>query len=751
MATYTWTTSGGSGVTGDWATPSDWLLQGGGEGPPGSADTAVISASGNYTITINNNENDTVTAVSLNAAGADLAILGSGTLNLLGTLTATLGSVDLTGTLIGGTVVDTGATLIFDTNTTTQMNATLDDVTWKGPMTLASGANLNILGGLTVETAAGGLPGTINMTAGGASLFVLDGETLNNETLAFGGNGGDALYNFSTAGSTALTLGANFTLTQSGGSDFLVDDSTNSTGFVNEGNVTLTGGELLVIGSTLNNGGTISGSGGGTVGLASIALTNSGLINAQAGGLVQLGSITSNTGTIEITGAGTLELSQSAAANVTLTGTGGDLLVDVTNYAGTISGLALGDSQTVDFTTLTFGNTTTATLNTSKDTLTVKETVSGTVSTATLSLSGSYTGDTFHLAADPNGGTDLTIACFASGTRIATEDGETPVESLRPGDLVRTVLGGAAPVVWIGYRHIDCERHSNPALAWPVRVAPDAFGAGQPARDLYLSPDHAVYMSGALVPIRLLINGTTIRQVELPTTTYYHVELGRHDVVLADGLPAETYLDTGNRVMFENGGGPVALHPDFGVGQAAREAGSCVPFMTDPAQVETLWRALATRSEELGWRLPAAPLLVDDPDLYILVGSRRLKPSVSWDGRYNFVLPAGGEPRFLVSRTARPCDSRPWVGDHRRLGVRVRRLIMRCGLDSRVVAMDEPTLGQGWWAVEWDGTTPCRWTSGQARLPNLGSGVLEVELDATMTYPVDQAGARDLGTSLLAA
>ncbi len=34
-------------------------------------------------------------------------------------------------------------------------------------------------------------------------------------------------------------------------------------------------------------------------------------------------------------------------------------------------------------------------------------------------------------------------------------------------------------------------------------------------------------------------------------------------MVLAEGLPAETFLDTGNRSNFANGGGAVALHPDF--------------------------------------------------------------------------------------------------------------------------------------------------------------------------------------------
>ena len=34
--------------------------------------------------------------------------------------------------------------------------------------------------------------------------------------------------------------------------------------------------------------------------------------------------------------------------------------------------------------------------------------------------------------------------------------------------------------------------------------------------------------------------------------TYYHVELSTHDVILAEGLATESYLDTGNRAAFES-------------------------------------------------------------------------------------------------------------------------------------------------------------------------------------------------------
>ena len=134
----------------------------------------------------------------------------------------------------------------------------------------------------------------------------------------------------------------------------------------------------------------------------------------------------------------------------------------------------------------------------------------------------------------------LSAPCFAEGTRIRTNAGDVAVEHLRAGDTVRLAAGGTAPVRWIGHRRIDCRRHPNPADVWPVRIRAGAFGGSRPQRDLVLSPDHAVFALGALVPARYLINGVTIVQDVVLFVHYFHVELPRHDVLLAENLPAES-------------------------------------------------------------------------------------------------------------------------------------------------------------------------------------------------------------------
>jgi collagen type I/II/III/V/XI/XXIV/XXVII alpha len=174
------------------------------------------------------------------------------------------------------------------------------------------------------------------------------------------------------------------------------------------------------------------------------------------------------------------------------------------------------------------------------------------------------------------------LACFAAGTRIATPQGDLPVDALVVGQTVACLHQGSAQVVWLGHRRVDCRRHPDPRKVWPVRVRANAFGEGQPRRDLLLSPDHAVYAEQVLIPIKYLINRTTISQESVDRIEYFHIELASHDILFAEGLPAESFLDTGNKSNFANGGAQIQLYPDFA--SLEWEAKGCAPLaITGPA------------------------------------------------------------------------------------------------------------------------------------------------------------------------
>lgn len=145
--------------------------------------------------------------------------------------------------------------------------------------------------------------------------------------------------------------------------------------------------------------------------------------------------------------------------------------------------------------------------------------------------------------------------CFLTGTPIRTPGGDRLVETLRSGDLVTTVSGVAKPVKWLARRKLSRDANGAwPSKHMPIRISTSAIDDQIPARDVYLSPAHMLFIDGYLIDVASLINGVTIvrgSQSDFDEITYYHIELESHDVVLAAGLPAET-LRPGSFDDFDN-------------------------------------------------------------------------------------------------------------------------------------------------------------------------------------------------------
>ena len=138
--------------------------------------------------------------------------------------------------------------------------------------------------------------------------------------------------------------------------------------------------------------------------------------------------------------------------------------------------------------------------------------------------------------------------CFLKGTKIRTAEGERKIEDLAIGDLLPTMFGGLRPIRWIGRYPI---KRSDPSKPWvkealPVRIARSALAPNVPHSDLYVTGGHALLIDGVLVPAELLINGTTITRDEVreyDELEFLHVKLDSHDVIYAEGVPAETLIN----------------------------------------------------------------------------------------------------------------------------------------------------------------------------------------------------------------
>ncbi len=177
--------------------------------------------------------------------------------------------------------------------------------------------------------------------------------------------------------------------------------------------------------------------------------------------------------------------------------------------------------------------------------------------TVDLAVSGLTDGQSFATAHDGDGGLEI-VACFVTGTSIGTPSGEVAVEALRVGDSVSTHGGHARAVRWIGWRsHAADMVAANPHLR-PVRIRAHALAAGVPARDLLMSPSHALLVDGVLIPAGALVNDVSIVRDPAGAIAYFHIELDRHDVLLAEGAPAESYFEIAGRETFDNAADYVA-------------------------------------------------------------------------------------------------------------------------------------------------------------------------------------------------
>jgi hypothetical protein len=326
-------------------------------------------------------------------------------------------------------------------------------------------------------------------------------------------------------------------------------------------------------------------------------------------------------------------------------------------------------------------------------------------------------------SASSGDGAEVTVLCFCANTQLLTPSGERPVQDLTVGDLVTTHHGEARSIVWLGIGKVMATRGRRTA-ATPVIVRKGALADNVPNRDLRVTKGHALHLDDVLIPVEFLVNHRSIewddraQEVEL-----YHIELATHDVLVANGAPAESYRDDGNRWLFRNANTGWGLPPQE----------PCAPVLTGGPVVDAVWRRVLDRA---GPR-PSLPLS-DDPDLHLLVDNRRVNIAERTGQAYIFHLPTVASTVRVVSSAAAPAEL-GLARDPRVLGVAVRRLVARHGTRFRVIDACDDRLADGYHAYEKD--NGFRWTDGDAAIPAgllagfIGPVELVLLVGATAHYP----------------
>ena len=235
--------------------------------------------------------------------------------------------------------------------------------------------------------------------------------------------------------------------------------------------------------------------------------------------------------------------------------------------------------------------------------------------------------------------------------------------------------------------------------------------------------------------------GSIVSERDHPPFTYYHLELEKHGILLAENTPAESYLDTGNRSLFDNSGEPRQLHRQFEVNYESSRwlTDACAPLARVPDDVDPIWTRLAERSAQIGYPIPVVPT-TEEADLHLIADGAVIRPISDNETHQVFLVPEGVRSVSLVSRFSIPSDQMVAnQRDTRRLGVCVNWMSIRSTSGETMLSADHPALQTGWNDVERDATSVWRWTDGAATIPwdNVtGLAVLTIRCTPVSAYPI---------------
>jgi fibronectin-binding autotransporter adhesin len=498
------------------------------------------------------------------------------------------GAVTNTGTITGAIGIDLSLTAgisIFDSGVIDSTGSTaieLNPTSGTDTLTLAAGYTItgNVVGG-----------GSDTLQLGGSSAADFDFNDVGTQYTGF--------TTFDVIGGTWTTSGSGLDWNVEGGtlqvSDTVTDTTVDSGGTLD----ILAGGSADP--TTVDAGGSETVSAGASDTGANVYGTQyvygsasdstvfaGGRVVVENGGTIS-GAIISG-GTVEVVSGG------NAGSSITFATNSGTLQIDGPNTPGvllagtSISGFVPGD--TIDLTGIDYSTPNSAFVNGS-DQLQITE--GG--NTYEIQLTGDFTGDTFNLAPDNGGagsGTEITeTPCYCPGTLIKTKRGQKKVEKLKIGDQVMTASGVTRPIKWIGKRSYGGRFVMGRKDILPICIKAGALDDNVPHRDLWISPNHAMYLDGVLIEAKDLINGVSVvRAPSVESIEYFHVELETHDVIIAEGALAESFIDDDSRFLFHNAREYRALYP----AAVTTIAQYCAPRLQDGYEVEAVWRRLAARA-----------------------------------------------------------------------------------------------------------------------------------------------------------
>lgn len=676
-------------------------------------------------------------------SGATLTVMGAGT-SVVGAYIEGLGMGGTTNPamlLMRGSSVASGATVV-----SAGVVIAADGATAIGGTAYESGSfaaiNDGVVSGVTVGPGGGVLASKIPEQGGGDGL-VLDPHVLaGGYGLAGGGFTikGQFFIGPGTISGGTFDVGSTEGLA-SGGTDIgsiiggtqVVTYSGHSISSIFSAGTQLLGAGGFAEYSVVSDGGLIEVSGSGAISYraragsgGSVRVLESGQalylqVQAAAAATVEAGGTMSKAiieggGTMTVNSGATLASATISGIDASGSGTGGLLIVQ---SGAVLRKLTIGWKGRIDVDTLSYDQTQKIVYG--DNTISIVDQYGAVLWSADVKGTDSNAASDYHLERDPADGSSIIVydKCFLAGTMIRTDRGEVRVEDLAVGDRVAACVDGGEEyreIRWIGHRSTVVRSWlEDDEAGFPVRILRNALGDNLPHKDLLVTPEHALYLEGAFVPARMLVNGRSIfYDRTLTHFDYYHIETEKHSIIWSDGVPSESYLDTGDRRRFSQESAVVHI---LNGAALSWEHDAAAPLRTDRAFVQPLHMTFAGRAAHLGiGSLVETPSVTDDPDLHLVDDEgRTIRMMRSVNRCAIFMVPPGIRSVRLVSRVSRPVDVvGAYHDDRRHLGVLVGAIQIWEANETRHIDAHLSDAGLEGWANIEDGRQ--RWTTGDARL-----------------------------------
>lgn len=146
------------------------------------------------------------------------------------------------------------------------------------------------------------------------------------------------------------------------------------------------------------------------------------------------------------------------------------------------------------------------------------------------------------------------VICFATGTRITTDQGFVPVEDLKVGDLVLTIENGFKSIRWIGVRKLSYRELANNDGLLPIWIRAGALGNDLPERDLVVTRQHRVLVRSnvadrmfgdreVLIPAKDLRGLEGVETLEMAIgVEYWHILFDDHEIIFSENAPTESFF-----------------------------------------------------------------------------------------------------------------------------------------------------------------------------------------------------------------